>query len=367
MRNYIVIVLSAIVLTGCQEVYVPEIEDPEPVIMIEGMFTSLPENHLVKITYTRSFNERPYYDYVDNARVEIEDDLGTIIPFDYYGVGIYITDTNHIYQAEIGRTYVLRIVTPEGDVFESTPQTVIESPELSKLTCRYDQETILTENVNGDVYEIKMGGIDIFCETSGILPFHNYYFYRWDAYIQNVTVVTDPMGMSYFYFYRHNRISRKYRDVIKTGNADDYADYNIRNREMVFITTEDMSNYVQPFPDTMYVLLDSRFEGLLFRLEQLSISDDAYSFWREAELQLEAEGRLFDPVASQLKGNIKCVSDSTKNTIGVFSASHASLKYAYFYIDYRNLTTSIDIDSFPQLYLDTCHWGMPDDWIRVPY
>jgi len=357
----------AIVLAGCQEVFVPEVEDPEPVIMIEGMFTSLSEDHQVKITYTKSFNERPYYDYVDNAHVEIEDDLGNIIPFDYYWNGIYKSDTNHVYKAEIGRTYVLRIITPEGDVFESSPQTVTESPEISKLVCRYDQGVVLTENCNGDVYEIKMDGIDIFGETSGILPFHNYYFYRWDAYIQNVTILTNKEGNLYYYLYRHKRISGKYRDVIRTGNADDYADFNIKNHELVFITKEDMSNYIQPFPDMMYVLLDARFEGLLFKLEQLSISDDAYSFWRKAELQLEAEGRLFDPVASQLKGNMKCISDSTKNVIGVFNASQASLKYAYFYIDYKNLATSIDIDSFPQLYLDTCHWGMPDDWVRVPF
>jgi hypothetical protein len=135
---------------------------------------------------------------------------------------------------------------------------------------------------------------------------------------------------------------------------------------MLFISKKDMSDYIQPFDTIWYTLVNNWFDGLLFKLEQLSISDNAYSFWRDAELQLEADGRLFDPVASQLKGNIRCITDSTKEVIGIFNASHVSERYAYLYINYENKTTSLDIDGFPTLYLDTCSWIRPDDWIRRP-
>ncbi len=368
MKRIVIIILFVIALAGCQEVFVPDIEEMEPVIVIEGMLTSLPEIHEVKISKTRSFSERPYYPHVTDALVEIRDEDGNIIPFQHHNYGVYRSDTNNLYKAELGKTYVLRVVTSEGDVYESSPQTVLESPEISNLVCRFDQSVILTDNSNGDVFEIKKGGIEIIGETQGILPARNYYFYRWNAYEQHVTVLaTLGVPPSYYYIYRHKRILGKYRNVIRTGNADEYANFKIKNHKIIFVTTEDMSNYIQPFPDTSFSVLENWFYGLIFKLEQFSISDNAYSFWRDAELQLEAEGRLFDPVASQLKGNIKCVSDSTKAVIGVFNASHVSEKYAFFYIDYLNRTSSMDIDSFPQLYLDTCHWGMPDDWIDRPY
>jgi len=159
----------------------------------------------------------------------------------------------------------------------------------------------------------------------------------------------------------------KYTQIIRTGNADQFPGHNIENQELLFVSTEDMYNFIMPFSDTMFVLLQNWFDGLIFKLEQLSLSDNAYAFWRDAELQLEAEGKLFDPVSPQLKGNIRCVSDSTKDVIGIFNASHVTEKYAYFYIDYQNRTTSMEIDSFPTLYLDTCSWGIPNDWITRSY
>ncbi len=366
MKHILLIILSVIVLTGCQEVFMPEVETIEPILYIECMFTSLPANHLVKIYYTRTFNERPYYPFVDDAIVEIEDTEGNIIPFYYRGSGIYICDSNNTYMAEVGESYVLRVSTSDGEVFESSPQTVRECPEISNLFCKYDQEVHLNQNSNNDVFEVQSDGIQIISETQGISPIQNYYFYRWIGYEQHVNAISTLSGESTYYIYRHRRIKTKYRQIIRTGNADRFLDFKIKNLKMVFISTEDMSNYIQPFSDTMFVLDDNWFEGLLFKLEQLSISDNAYSFWRDAEIQLEAEGRLFDPVASQLKGNFKCITDSTKNVIGIFNASDVSEKYAYFYINSENITTSIDIDGFPTLYLDTCSWGRPDDWIRRP-
>ncbi|MGD2033522.1 MAG: DUF4249 domain-containing protein [Bacteroidales bacterium] len=368
MKFFLRGILVTFLISGCQEVYFPGVDDVEPVLVIEGLLTSEPVKHSVKISYTRSFNERPYFPFVEDAYVEIEDENGDIIPFYYVGSGVYRCDTNNSYQAGIGNTYVLRVTTAEGDIFESTPQTVVESPEITKLVCQSDKDLILVENSYGDVLEVVQEGISVFSETSGILPVKNYYLYRWIGYEQHVNILaTLPPGpVNYSYIYRHRRLSGKYLNLIRTGNADDFANYRIRNNQMLFIASEDMISYVQPFPDTTYYFYDEYFEGLLFKLQQLSISDNAYAFWYDAELQLEAEGHLFDPVAAQLKGNIRCVNDSTKPVIGIFNASHVTDKYAYFYIDYKNIIYNWDLEGFPTLYLDTCHWGMPDDWIRKP-
>lgn len=367
MKNILLYTISALVLAGCQDVFMPDVETVEPVIYIECMFTSLPENHEVKVFYTRSFNDRPYYPYEDNAIVEIEDGKGNIIPFYYRDNGIYKCDTNNIYMAELGESYVLRVSTSDGEIYESSPQTVKECPEISNLFCRFDREVYLDQNLNNDYLEIQREGIKIISETQGISPVHNYYFYRWTGYEQHVNIISTLSGESSYLIYRHRPIMSKYRYTIRTGNADQFLDFEIKNQELLFISTEDMSNYIQPFPDTLFVLQDNWFDGLLFRLQQLSVSDNAYSFWRDAELQLEANGRLFDPVAPQLKGNIKCITDSMKDVIGIFNASHVTERYAYFYIDYKNRTTTLDLEGFPTLYLDTCSWGIPDDWVRRPH
>jgi hypothetical protein len=134
----------------------------------------------------------------------------------------------------------------------------------------------------------------------------------------------------------------------------------------MFIITEDMTNYIPVYPDTL-TLIGTYFEGLLFNLRQLSLSPDAYAYYRDAEKQLEAEGRLFDPAYVQPSGNIECISDPERKVIGVFSASDVNECFVYMYVNYNGRTYTNRIDSFPELWLDTCSYGMPDSWIKPPF
>jgi hypothetical protein len=51
--------------------------------------------------------------------------------------------------------------------------------------------------------------------------------------------------------------------------------------------------------------------------------------------QLKSEGKLFDPIAVQIVGNIKCTSNPGNKVFGFFEAS--SLTSSAFSIDFRNL------------------------------
>ncbi|MGD2036100.1 MAG: DUF4249 domain-containing protein, partial [Bacteroidales bacterium] len=306
MRRILPVILLIVVMAGCREVSVPGTDETEPILVVEGVFTSMPGQHEVKLSYTCSFNERPYFPYEENAIVEIEDEDGNIIPFYHVGFSLYRSDSNDTCYAEPGKTYVLRIITPDGEVYESWPQTVLESPEISELECRLDHEMVLVENINGDYREVNYNGIQIMSGTKGSLPAKNYYLYRWIAYEQHLFVVVGPGGS--VYLYSHRKLNGKYTNIIRTGNADEFSDFEIRDHNMVFIPTVYLTDYN---PLLLEPPSFTRFQGLIYKLEQWSLSDNAYLFWRDAELQLAAGGRLFDPVAPRLKGNIRCVSDST--------------------------------------------------------
>jgi hypothetical protein len=101
-------------------------------------------------------------------------------------------------------------------------------------------------------------------------------------------------------------------------------------------------------------------------MNQKSISSDAYSFYSDVEKQFEAEGRLFDPVSPQLTGNITCTNNESNKVIGVFYAFDETEKIAYLYSNSENQTYSSILDSMPELWLDTCSWSQPDDWISPP-
>jgi hypothetical protein len=53
---------------------------------------------------------------------------------------------------------------------------------------------------------------------------------------------------------------------------------------------------------------------------------------------MQSDGKLFDPIANQLNGNIRCISDPDKRAIGFFEAS--SVTFTRYSLDFRNLTNS---------------------------
>jgi len=58
-----------------------------------------------------------------------------------------------------------------------------------------------------------------------------------------------------------------------------------------------------------------------FSFKQYTVNDDTYNFYKEANAQLAASGKLFDPISSQLYGNMKCTSDPSKLVLGLFEVS----------------------------------------------
>jgi hypothetical protein len=363
MKKYLNIIIAAVILISCQEVFVPDVEDVEPFLIVEGSISTIPGPHTVLISFSSRFQHNLIFKPVNSATVYVEDDLDQRTYFYRIANGVYRTDTADSFAANIGQSYILTIETDDGNIFKSNPQTVVACPEITSLYCNHGVEKILTENAYGEAIEIPFDGIRIYTGTDGILPYNNFYFYKYSAYEQHKTGI--EVGMNTIYLYGHRRLSGKYSNYLLVGNADEFGDFALRYKKILFIAKDDMINYDPPIPESIEIVT-TRFEGLIFKLQQYSLSPDAYEFWHDAETQLEAKGRLFDPVSPQLHGNIHCVSDTTQKIVGIFSASAVTEKLAYFYINYRNRTITRDVESMPELFLDTLHMGIPDDWISPP-
>jgi hypothetical protein len=364
MQRILFIIAGLVFIVGCSEVYEPDVDEVDPFLSIEGFISTKPGPQYVYIMRSKSYNDRPYFVGEAGAIVYVTDSLGKHFNYENMGNGVYRADLTEGNGIEIGYTYILQIITRDGTIFRSTPQKVVQSPEIANLYCEFGRQTILTENTYGDAFEQEFEGINLMIETNGILPSDNYYLYHYTGYEEHHSFI--QYELTEYQIFRHRHLSGKYSNIIHTVNADEFGDFEVKNEKLLFIVTNDMTNYDPIVPDT-FTVNGTRWEGLLFRLEQLSLSSDAYTFYRDAEQQLAAEGHLFDPTFTQITGNITCVSDPPKRVVGVFYAADISVRYAYFYINYRNHTYTQEIDSFPELWLDTCSWGRPEDWIVPPF
>jgi hypothetical protein len=97
-----------------------------------------------------------------------------------------------------------------------------------------------------------------------------------------------------------------------------------------------------------------------------SISPEAYIYFESVAQQLDAGGRIFDPIPSQLRGNISCITDSSKIALGLFDVSSESITYnAIFWTPAMHGIDRRTADSIPAITSDNCvNSGYPPFWVN---
>jgi hypothetical protein len=96
-----------------------------------------------------------------------------------------------------------------------------------------------------------------------------------------------------------------------------------------------------------------------------SITENAFEYYNSVVKQLNAEERIFDPVPSQIKGNMHCLSDTTQIVLGLFEVASRTVRHTAF--DWSTGRNSYDILNLPE-YISPSYNGcqnviMPDFWI----
>jgi hypothetical protein len=64
-------------------------------------------------------------------------------------------------------------------------------------------------------------------------------------------------------------------------------------------------------------------------LDEYGLSKESYDFHEKLNRQFTADGTLFEPVISQVYGNIKCITDPDKNVMGFFDLNSYK-QYRYY-------------------------------------
>jgi hypothetical protein len=366
-----IISLVLVVLQSCQTVFDPKVDTVGSKLVVDGSFSTVPGVQKVILSSSNPYNGNSRYSGINGANIYISDDQGKIIPFGEIGSGgLYETDTNELINAEIGRTYILHITTQEGQVFESLPQTVVKCAPVDSLFCEYEEQKIVEQNDNGNTNEVVYEGIRVEVNTRGLYSNHNFYLYSWEAYEEY------NIGLNYYAMfypvYTYLNLPSKYNKAVCTGNADDFSNQVLLHNRLLFITSKDLQTFSGTIPEAYttghnFVQFET-FQGLIFKLKQKSISDNAFLFWNSVQQQLDASGKLFDPVASQIAGNINCTSNPSLKPLGVFYAYDVSEKFAYLYISKLGKIDSRPINDFPEIITDSLFWNVPPEgWISPSF
>jgi hypothetical protein len=357
--------ICIVLLIACQEKFNPDISVDDEYLVVEGIISNRRIPQVMKLTQTKIFNGNPYYYSISGADVQVIDDLGNVFEYEERDDGTYKSGFDFLGGQE-GRYYHVRIETADGEIYESEPEILTVSNDISTIYCSEGIEGVREKDFYGNVKEKIYSGMQVKCDMN--YDRHNYYMFRWRGKYQYRSYIITRMG-EMAEIYCRKFIHNKYLKEISTFDLSEYKNSISKDNELTFITWGDIDEYQ---PEVAYEILsveDVVFEGIILEVEQHCISEKAYHYWNAVKTQSLAENRLFDPVNFQVEGNLSCVTDPSKKVFGYVGCSGIVRKIKYLYLtksgsSYSSNAVSYPVDADPEV---ECYGSVPDDYVTAPF
>ena len=244
MKNLSYILLIAIgILSGCEEIISVDLNETEPVLVVDGLITNQAVPQYVKLSLSTSYFEDQPIPMVSGALVIITENGSLADTLAEVKPGYY--QTQKIVQGQVGAQYDLRIIY-DGEIYEAS--TVLRPvAAIDSITQSYKESGLFFD----EGYYVALWAQ----ETPGLGD-----YYRWVYYSNGQ--IADSLDLLYA--------------------SDEFVDGSyIANFEFF---------YEQQVGDSV-------------KVEQYSLTKDAYEFYSQLDEQVSF-GNLFDTPPANITGNI---------------------------------------------------------------
>ncbi len=292
--------------TACESVYLPDVEQVENVLVVDARLVYGQQDNKIILKKSTGFNERSIFESVTTASVLLTDDTGVEYPAIQYTQGEYLLRK----PLDSLRKYKLFITVGE-DIYASEFEAVPPVPNIDTLYGDHAELWIQPggENNTGDF--LKQTGQQLYVDINNDSPdvyfkftarkIHQFYF-PFD------TVMFGQNSTEYKYGWKSYYPQEKFNIA---GPAEYSSAVDIVRHPVEFFM----------YSNASYLDSTQKSMGWIYIMQQYSISESAYLFYKDVNSQLEANGKIFDPLYVQARNNIKCVSEPGKIVLGNFEIS----------------------------------------------
>lgn len=313
LNKYIFFVLVG--LMGCVDPYEVSLEEGPQLLTIEGMITSGPGPHTIKLTRSATYGSvfegliRP----VVGATVIVRDDSGlvTFLQENLEDRGNYLTSSD--FSGEVGKTYTLQIQLNDGKVYTSLPEKLNPVPELQDINYQ-----VVRIPVQGEINDES--GVQLIAEFTDPSDENNFYYWKKGESVYILETRPDL----------YTELPPSRAPAPKDCCAVCFKTEQSSNAS-IFIAQDDNFNGLNTRLAAAFILDDALRFVNTFRvdLKQMSISQEAYRFLRLVKQQSELSGSVFDPPPANIRGNMISLDDPDEVVLGFFMAAGESTKRIY--------------------------------------
>jgi hypothetical protein len=370
--RFIIPVLLILVQAGCREEFNPFLDTQMSAVVIEGLLTNLREPYEVRISMATPFDSATNRTNIPGAIVSIKDDLGnSYIMHEEPLLGYYHTDTSE-FVAESGRSYALHIELVGGDIYESSVQKLLSPAIIDSIhgiiTAR---EFWYIDQLGEIAYKTVIGTetfLDISYDSDSIIQFRSdNILMKCYTYMDMYTPEMELAGVPYppprncpgavcpYKIYNWKKFNLN-TETDLSATTDNFISNEIKDNSACFfpldscffpiiLVTDSCTLNMQGNMVCTEIRQPSGPEGKILETKLYALNRMSSVYYTELNEQLSYEGKLFDPVAVQLEGNITCVNDPNKLALGLFEVSSCVTRSYWLRSMGDGLVTYVPIES----------------------
>lgn len=303
--------LLFIILFSCTEPYLLKTTNFEEALVIEATITNELKTQQIKLSKTYKLEENGP-EFVENANVSVEDDLGNVYPF-IEGTDVY--ESQNPFQAVAGRKYKLTIIA-EGKTYTSTQEIL----------------TSVNPIQNVEVHDINIGGergAEIKVKAFDATKSSKYYRYefeetykiiapKWRAYTVTVDPVFNSTGSKDLIYTPRTYEARTCYTTKKSNELLLHSTSNL---------SEDRVDFMVRFIPVTNPIIMHRYSILVNQYVQ---NLEAYTYYNTLKTISNSSSILSQNQPGFFSGNITCDSNPNEKVIGFFDVSSVSSQRIFF-------------------------------------
>lgn len=318
-KKFIIYIVIILVSIACEEIYYPDLNEVNSILVIEALATNSPDKNFIKITKASNFNESDENTPVNNAIVELISEEGNIYTASMSSPGNYSLPIS----LQVGYKYKLR-VNVSDTVYISEYQKMPEIPEIDSVYIEVETNVLDVFGSTGVPYKKEISGAQVYAD----IPANNqlsHYRFNWSSVFLYIIPPPDPPPpipppppSTYCWETMPGN-----GDFILTALPPFSSATKLSGQPLLF-RSFDYESFI-PLDD---LELEAYGNGWIVMFDQFGMSEETYTFYEQLEKQLNAEGKLFDPINTQLVCNIKCETHQNVEVLGIFEvSSHLHSRY----------------------------------------
>ena len=263
---------------------------------------------------------------ISKAVVYVTDQSGTKTNFtEGIPLGTYYPSAG--FKGVVGSTYKLYVKMLTGQTYESTAETMKGVPEIENAITRFE---IFDQYSKVDV---RRAGFTVYLDFKDMPSEGDFYLWNWKNY-RNASFCATCTDGGKFDFKKLDCVQPKFpTDAILNYMCDGNCwDINTNNDLNVF--SDVLTNGQRVVGRQVARIPFDNWTPYYFRLEQRSITKNAFAFYQSLISQVQSSGSLFDvPAETRFSLNIKSLTTPSERVLGIFNVF--SVRKKIFYIDRR--------------------------------